>query len=169
MNLSLLLQKNINPKKEYNEAHVKLWRRMDHIGRKHVQLRNDITRDFDTEITFEHSIREHQGKIDLEVRVQQGGESALIWNMLDVTGSPPHRIVPRNPRGILAFRWNGPGSYKPHTSPGGRYGGPGLVQGGDMVFVTGAIDHPGFPPRNLSAPINRRLNSELESDLQRDP
>jgi len=83
----------------------------------------------------------------ISIYVYQTGPNANIWRYVS-QGTRPHIIQPKKPGGMLAFTWGGYGSYKPHTSKGGHYGGPGTVAN-PQPTVLPMVNHPGNEPREL--------------------
>jgi hypothetical protein len=91
----------------------------------------------------------------LSVTIFPSGRHLLIYTYV-TKGTKAHPI-PLSPksRGWLAFMWGGPGSYKPKTTPGGGYGGPGIVSGGKMTFRK-QVHHPGFKGRHFEKDIRKK-------------
>lgn len=88
----------------------------------------------------------------VSVNVYPTGPNAQIWKYVS-GGTRPHIIMPRRAR-ALRFEWGGPGSYKPKTTTGGGYRGPGVVVGGKTVFRAW-VKHPGNKPRRFEQHIAR--------------
>ena len=86
----------------------------------------------------------------IRLAVYPTGPNAQIWECVSF-GTRPHKIRVRRAK-TLAFLWGGPGSYKPKTSPPGKFGGPGSVSGGVMHFPV-AVNHPGNEPREFEKTI----------------
>lgn len=83
----------------------------------------------------------------IAIDVWPTGPHAKIWVYVS-GGTRPHIIRPRRaPR--LVFRTN----YKPRTSRGGHYGGPGKAMG-DVVFAK-EVHHPGSYPREFEKHFGR--------------
>jgi hypothetical protein len=105
---------------------------------------------------------EHKPEFKAMKRVEKGGISiyvyptgpnANIWRYVS-QGTRPHVIRPKRPGGKLAFPWGGYGSYKPHTSLGGHYGGPGIVVN-PQPTVLPEVQHPGTEAREFERHISR--------------
>ena len=106
-----------------------------------------------------------RGSITLGYRLVGTRKAMQIWNWLNL-GTRPHKIKAKNaPR--LAFRWGGPGSYKPKTTPGGRrlkFGGPG-TSSGPLVRPL-EVDHPGNEPRDFDGYIQRKIATKFKSAIR---
>lgn len=84
------------------------------------------------------------------VDIFAAGEHKKIWIFV-TKGTRAHII--RAKRGkTLAFQWGGKGSYKPKTKPPGKFGGPGVVVGGEMHFPK-QVKHPGSKAREFEKVI----------------
>ncbi len=92
------------------------------------------------------------------IDVFPAGEHKDKWKWVS-RGTRPHKIAARNAP-MLAFMWGGPGSYKPKTTPGGGYGGPGAVVGGKMHFRK-SVNHPGNAPREFEEKIAKEAKPEF--------
>jgi hypothetical protein len=79
--------------------------------------------------------------------VYPAGKHKDKWIRISVTGVKGHPIVPRKGK-VLVFN----ADYRPHTSGGGRYKGPGVAVG-EKVVVAYVADWPGFKARNFEARI----------------
>lgn len=87
-----------------------------------------------------------------------------LWRMLDQTGSKPHKIRARNPKGRLLFL---AGEYQARTGANpARYGGPGQVVGGEWTSPQ-EVNHSGFPARGFSKAINQDLKGTFDSAVDR--
>ena len=94
------------------------------------------------------------------------GEHADTWKYVSRGTKGPYPI-PKTPKasGTLAFMWGGKGSYKPKTSPGGRYGGPGTVAGGSMIFPK-QVMHPGIDAREFEEDIAKTQEPEFNRIME---
>lgn len=142
----------------YKAIQQEIGKQVGGVGRLHVQERQKIVADFDTEISFGYQVKITPGQVTLNINVTNDGTAVSegfsvgdLWKALDQTGTRPHVIRPKQPGGRLAFQ----AGYQPHTRPIGRYGGPGQATG-NTVFAK-EVQHPGFPPRKFSERINKRL------------
>lgn len=111
------------------------------------------------------------------VWVRAKGKNAKIWNWVNRgTGlygprkrkykiKPKKRATGRRKRTTLAFQTG----YKPKTSPGGHYKGPGKATG-PWVFP-GEVMHPGIKPRKLEQHVARwyrkRFRRHMENAIRR--
>lgn len=138
------------------------------VGRQHVNERKAIVADFDTSIKFGYRIAATEKQVTLSI-VVENSESTLedsdwtvgeLWRALDRTGTRSHGIQPKRAQ-RLAFQTN----YQPHTRPIARYGGPGRATG-PVVFAR-RVNHPGFPPRQFSDSIGKRLKRQFEQAIDR--
>jgi len=87
----------------------------------------------------------------IRVTVHPTGKNAQIWKWVTegTAGKgkgPTYPIEPKNAP-FLAFQLG----YKPHTQPGGQYGGSGTASG-PWVFAQ-HVDHPGIRPREFEKHI----------------
>jgi hypothetical protein len=73
-----------------------------------------------------------------------------------VTKGTRRHPIPKTPKvnGSLVFVWGGPGSYKPKTAPGGKWGGPGIATG--KLTFRKQVQHPGNKPRDFEGFIRKR-------------
>lgn len=138
------------------------------VGRHHVDEREKVVSDFETNIEFGYEIKVSQKQVTLSIlvtnassEVSEGFTVSQLWTALDKTGVRPHVIVPKQQGGRLAFQTN----YQPHTRPIGRSGGPGRATG-PQVFAR-QVQHPGFAPRKFSQVINKRLRRQFEQAIDR--
>lgn len=140
------------------------------VGQEHVNERNKVVANFETDIEFGYKVSATQKQVTLTVVVENSGEAVSdgftvgdLWKALDKTGVRPHTIRPKRPGGVLAFQG---GNYQPKTRPIGRSGGPGRVNRGETVFRK-QVQHPGFPPRHFSKVINKKLESRFRQAIDR--
>lgn len=104
---------------------------------------------------------------DVIVNANPGGRNAKIYRYVD-EGTKPHVIRPKRAK-ALVFRWGGPGSYVPKTTPGNvpgappTYGGPGMARGRIRRFAK--VNHPGNKPRNLTPLAYSRYRPEFEREI----
>jgi len=89
----------------------------------------------------------------IKVNVFPAGDNAQIYKFV-TGGTRPHKIAAVNAP-TLAFMWNGPGSYRPKTRPGGKSGGPGTVSGGTMHYPK-SVNHPGTEAREFEKVIREK-------------
>lgn len=142
------------------------------VGQEHVNERDKIVSDFETDIQFGYRVSATQKQITLTVTVENSEEQledskwtvGELWRALDKKGTAAHTITGK--KGKLSFQWGGPGSYQPKTRPIGRSGGPGRVNRGEKV-ARKSVNHPGFPPRHFSRVINKKLRSLFEKAIDR--
>lgn len=120
-----------------------------------------VVADWVTEIEFK--ARKFVTKKSITVNVFPAGENKMIWVYV-TQGTRPHRIAPKRPGYPLRFKWGGPGSYKPRTTPAPSYGGPGKVAGGKTVRFA-AVNHPGNKPRPFPAKIARDYKKTFSRDM----
>lgn len=109
------------------------------------------------------------------VSIEPEGENAQIWQYVS-RGTRPHLIpkggaAAQRAKGYrLRFQWGGPGSYKPKTSPGGHYGGPGTVTGGKTTYRW-QVNHPGNKARDFEKHIARwygpKFKRRIENAMRR--
>ncbi len=138
------------------------------VGQAHVDARNKVTSNFETEIKFGYRVSATQKQITLSIVVENDGTEVSegftvgnLWKALDKTGTRPHTIQPKKQGGRLAFQ----AGYQPHTRPIGRSGGPGRATG-PKVF-TRRVQHPGFAPRHFSRVINKTLAKRFIKAIDR--
>ena len=83
----------------------------------------------------------------------EGAKSKEIYGYV-TKGTRPHVIRAKNVP-YLVFMWGGPGSYKSKTAPGGKFGGPGIVVGGELT-VRRQVNHPGNAARDFEGVIRKK-------------
>lgn len=148
-------------------------RELKSVGQEHVNERQKIVANFETDIEFGYRISATGKQITLTVVVENSQQQledsdwtvGELWRALDKKGTKPHTIRPKTLGpgfgGRLKFQTN----YQPKTRPIGRSGGPGRATG-PVVFAR-QVNHPGFPPRKFSEVINKRLRKQFEGAISR--
>lgn len=139
------------------------------VGQAHVDERNKIVADFDTEIEFGYRVSATEKQITLSIMVENAEEQlensewtvGELWRALDTKGTQPHTIQPKKQGGRLQFQLG----YRPHTRPVANYGGPGQATG--ETVTARQVNHPGFPPRKFSQKINKQLRKRYEKAISR--
>lgn len=138
------------------------------VGQAHVNERQKVVANFETDIEFGYRISTTGKQITLTVVVENTGTQVSegftvggLWRALDREGIRPHVITPKKQGGRLAFQTG----YQSHTRPIARSGGPGRASG-PRVFAK-QVRHPGFPPRKFSETINKRLRRQFEQAIDR--
>lgn len=138
------------------------------VGRAHVDERQKVVANFETDIKFGYRISATGKQITLTVVVENDGAQVSegftvgdLWKALDKTGTRPHVIRPKKQGGKLAFQ----AGYQPKTRPIGRSGGPGRSSG-PTVFAR-QVNHPGFAPRHFSRVINKKLDKRFTKAIDR--
>lgn len=138
------------------------------VGQAHVDERNKVVSNFETEIKFGYRISVTGKQVTLSIVVENDGTQVSddftvgdLWKALDKTGTRPHTIQPKRQGGRLAFQTN----YQPHTRPIGRSGGPGRATG-PAVFAK-KVNHPGFAPRHFSRVINKKLDKRFTQAIDK--
>lgn len=142
----------------YQSIQKEIAKQVGNVGRLHIQEREKVVSDFETEINFGYTVKVTPGQVTLNINVtndttevSEGFSVGDLWAALDTKGNPPHVIKPKKPGGTLRFQTG----YQPHTRPVARFGGPGQATG-STAFAK-EVNHPGFPPRKFSEKINKRL------------
>lgn len=166
---SVRVIKRFNARKYMRNIQQEIGRQVQSVGRAHVQAREAVVSDFDTDIKFGYEVKISEVQVTLAVNVTNAGQQLAdsdwtvgeLWRSLDRTGTKPHDIYPKEPGGVLRFQWG----YVPHTRPGGFSGGPGAAQG-DVAFSK-FVHHPGYAPRHFSEKINKRLRRQFEQSIDR--
>lgn len=138
------------------------------VGQAHVDAREKIVSDWDTDVEFGYRISVTGKQVTLTIVVENDGAQVSddftvgdLWKALDKTGVRPHVILPKKQGGRLAFQTN----YQPHTRPIGRSGGPGRATG-PTVFAK-KVNHPGFAPRHFSRVINKKLDRRFRAAIDK--
>lgn len=131
------------------------------VATSHTKSRRAVVADWKRghKPTFTAKVQAGPKRAGIIVSIGGSKFAQQLWDWLDVTGTKPHIIRPkrRNKRGLLIFNWGGPGSYRAKTGANpARYGGPGMVQGGEIRSFK-QVSHPGFEPRKFSEAINKDL------------
>lgn len=142
------------------------------VGRQHVNERKRVVANFDTQIIFSYRVSVTEKQITLTVLLENGNTPVSdnwtvgdLWKALDVAGTRPHTITPKDANSFLAFTWGGPGSYDAKTKPIARSGGSGTTTG--ETVVRKRVSHPGFEPRKFSETINKRLKRQYDQAIDR--
>lgn len=137
------------------------------------KLANDLKKDMDkTTEKWSHaptmSTRFTRPHRDFWLTVLPSGRNTLLWKRVS-RGTKPHMIVARGIVGKKGY-FGRPGKvelvfpreYDPHTTPGGKTGGPGRRYG-DIVRVP-SVSHPGIEPRHFEEHIiAKRKNGIVRS------
>ena len=97
------------------------------------------------------------------VTVFPAGPNKEIYKYV-TAGTSPHAITPKKAK-FLVFTWGGPGSYKAKTAPGGKFGGPGVIVGGELTRAKG-VHHPGFPGRHFEKYIKKDYEREFRRTME---
>jgi len=105
---------------------------------------------------FDHVWEGDRAVIDMYA----AGEGADTWNLVS-SGSPHHRIPPKNFGGLLWFR---PG-YKAATKPGQLQSGR-AYRSGKYVNAFEIPDHPGFEARKFPELIEREFERKFINQMQ---
>lgn len=146
-------------------------RELQPVANAHARSRARVAANWTNRPEFEGRVRVSQTEVSVQVVIRnrsariKGGKATIgdLWKWLDRTGTRPHKIIARNPKG-LAFLY---GTYQSKTGANpARYGGPGKVVGGTFVRPR-QVDHPGFPPRRFSQVINKDLDGEFKNAVKR--
>jgi hypothetical protein len=164
----------LRPEFVYRHIRERVVKELAVVGQAHVIERDQITQDFKHQPHFGYRVETTARQLRLVIylknpdqAVNAGWTIADLWEALDEKGTRPHPI-PRQPkaRGALRFKWGGPGSYRAKTNPGGRFRGPGKVQGGKTVFFK-QVHHPGTKPRHFTRRINKDLRRLFLTQAER--
>lgn len=99
------------------------------------------------------------GANELSVQVTVGGSEAETYALVNA-GSPPHRIIPSRPGGVLRFK---PG-YRPSTTPGQLKSRRAYRSG--KAIIARMVKHPGFEPREFDKLIREEYTPTFEKDMQ---
>lgn len=156
----------------YNAIRQEIAKQLGEVGKLHVQEREKIVADFETNIEFDYKVVFGSKQLELDIlvknastEVSEGFTVGDLWKALDKTGTRPHTIRPKTLGpgfgGALRFQ----SGYSPKTRPIGRSGGPGRATG-PVVFAR-QVNHPGFPPRHFSREINKRLKPAFSKAVSR--
>lgn len=144
-------------------------------GKKFGAIADELKKTIDSDVKsgllkyFERIVEswEHKPQFRAMKRLREGGiaiyvypigEHAKIWKYVS-QGTRPHKIRPKREGGKLAFPWGGYGSYKPKTSKGGHYKGPGVVVN-PQETVLPEVNHPGNEAREFERHIARWFQPE---------
>lgn len=145
-------------------------RELKSVGQAHVDERNKVVSDFETDIEFGYRVSVTQKQITLSIVVENSEQVVSedftvgdLWKSLDKTGTRgPYQIPKQVVEGKrLAFRRD----YQPHTRPIGRSGGPGVATGAFVRPIQ--VTHPGIKPRHFSRVINKKLDKRFTKAIDR--
>lgn len=158
---------------QYKAVQDEIKKQLATVARAHLAERKRIVDNFEHKPEFDTKISVTDKQVTLTVDVKNANEKVGrdwtigdLWAALDAEGTRAHIIQPRKPGGKLRFNWGGPGSYKPKTYPIARSGGPGMVQGGQVVYAK-KVKHPGTKPRKFSETIHKRLQRQYDQAIDR--
>lgn len=154
-------------KKNYPQARFNLF-----YGRLERYIKRDVKRllirDFDATVQgWEHKpnfvgeYKEPYGT-QLQLHVHPQGQHTKQWQRVS-DGTGPRDIV--SGRGVMHFQHGGPGSYRPKTTPGGRYGGPGTKSG--PWRHTRIVRGHRIEPRKFSEKIKEKREKEIQRDIEK--
>lgn len=143
------------------------------VAQEHVNERNKVTGNWETEVKFGYRISATEKQITLTIVVENSGGAVSdnftvgdLWRAIDKTGTRgPYPIRPKTLGpgfgGFLKFQ----GGYQPKTRPIARYGGPGRATG--PIIYKRQVTHPGIKPRKFSQTIGKKLNKRFEKAIDR--
>jgi len=103
-------------------------------------------------------LRKRINRKEIAVFVFPQGEHKKIWEYVS-RGTRKHEIKPKG-NYPLRFMWGGVGSYKPKTRAKGKFGGPGIVVGGELTFRM-SVNHPGSEGRLFEETIGEDETPEF--------
>lgn len=99
----------------------------------------------------------------LVLTVEPFGRGKSKWVMLSL-GVPEHPIGPRRKK--FLFIRGGKGGYKPHTTAGGGFGGPGSY-GSNNYYTQATFIHPGVKARKFEDFIIKDEEAGIREVLRR--
>jgi len=146
------------------------------VGQAHVYERQQIVQDFKHKPEWGFDVKITQKELRLRILlknpdapVSEDWTIADLWQALDEEGTglygPRHAKYPITPKRAKALRFRA-GRYMPKTNPGGKFRGPGKVQGGQIVFRK-QVQHPGTKPRHFTRRINKDLRKLFLTQAER--
>jgi len=162
----------VKPEITYTHIRQRVIQELQVVGKAHVYEREQIVQDFKHKPQWGFDVQITQKELRLRILLKNpdapvSGDWTIadLWQALDETGTRPHVIRPKRAK-ALRFPWGGPGSYRPKTIAGGRFRGPGKVQGGQIVFRK-QVQHPGTKPRHFTRRINKDLRKLFLTQAER--
>ena len=169
-----IIKKLPSPQQQFKFIQDQIKRELVPVAQAHVDERDKVVSDWDTEVKFGYRISATEKQVTLTIVVEneneQVGEGEWtvgdLWRALDSKGTKSHTIKPKSDGGRLSFQWGGPSSYQPKTRPIARSGGPGTVSNPQRVAFR-SVNHPGFPARKFSQVINKKLRGRFEKAIGR--
>ncbi len=139
------------------QVEMEVVRQIDREAAEVLKLFRMTTESWDHKVEFKVLQRKSWGGLYTAV-----GTDDPIYRYVN-DGTAEHLIFPKNAR-ALAFQWNGPGSYRPKTTPG-VIGSQGGGPTGDMVYKKGVI-HPGTKPRGFAKAIESYWQTRYPKNIQ---
>jgi len=157
----------LRPEIAFKHIRERVEKELEVVGQSHVAERNEIVRDFENKPEFDYKIRTTKKELRLEVFVKneddklKDGDWTIgeLWHALDKTGVGSHPMGPIVPKKKKALAFVVGGKYQAKTKAGGKFRGPGKVQGGKKIVrkSTKQFTHPGFKARKFTERINKEL------------
>lgn len=117
---------------------------------------NKTIKNWDAPPTFIGTFSRPRG-VSFQLVVDPKGPGTLKWTRVS-GGVKGHRIKPRGPW-LLNFQ----PKYKPHTKPGGKWGGPGSYEGHAQAAE---VKWPGIKPREFSLEIKKDKEKEIRTAIE---
>lgn len=146
--------KFIKPKRnpfDYTKYESEIKEELSDLGAEMVEEFNEITSDWETDITFRAEVRVEQDAVKLQVRPRG---NTRIWRYVD-EGTRPHIIQVRKAR-TLAFQTG----YSARTRPGQAHVGSGTATG-SWRFPK-VVYHPGTEAREFTPTIMHRYEPDFK-------
>lgn len=168
-----LIRKPVTPKVQMTIVRAEVIKKLTPVAEAAVIARRRVVANWNDKPDFAYKISAKPDAIRVIINLTRpkklksgNADTNTLWRWLNKTGTKPHKI-PKQPKqnGALRFNWGGPGSYQSKTGARpARYGGPGTVTGGQIVYRK-QVQHPGFTPRHFSDAINRDLQPKFRQAI----
>lgn len=114
---------------------------------------------------FGYQVGSGPRQLFLRVHTTGSKKAKRIWDWIDKTGTKPHIIRPKRAK-FLRFERGGEGSYIAKTGANpARFGGPGIVKNGRIVYAK-QVRHPGFKPREFGVAILKDAMPRIEKEIR---
>ena len=163
-----LVRKPKSPKVQYDTIRREVVKKLEPVAEAAVIARRRVVANWKHKPDFAYKISVKPDTIRVIInltrpkKLESGtADTNTLWRWIN-KGTKAHKI-PKTPKvkGTLAFKWGGKGSYKSKTGARpARYGGPGTVSGGKLIFPK-QVQHPGFPGREFEEAINKDLRPKF--------
>ena len=143
-----------------------------------ASMANSVAKDIEKDLKEITKTWDHKPEFEALKEISQTGTTVMVltddsvFNMLDA-GIKEHDIFPKEDGGVLAFPWDGYGSYIPKTEPG--WIGSRKSKVGVTKNIRAYVHHPGVDARKFYDAVaerwqkrfNDRCNKAIKNGLDK--